>query len=200
MPFVTQLSTDLQNALLKDIVTGIGVEVILDPDGKALDISGYVDRNASLVIQKQKSILPYGSLGAFTVKEVRLRLINKDDYFNHYKKSSPFYYATTRLFAAKPASQGYIDVLRAMAVNWRKTRSSTSSRGRTGSSLPLGILIPPPIRILTASTWVHRVVVRDPLILTPGRWWKRTRRWGKRWLSAPWWMGLRIKLTSSGAM
>ena len=138
MPFVTQLSTDLQNALLKDIVSGIGVEVILDPDGKALDISNYVDRNASLVIQKQKSILPYGSLGAFTVKEVRLRLINKDDYFNHYKKSSPFYYATTRLFAAKPASQGYIDVPKGDGDKYQKNMIINIIQGEDREQFTVG--------------------------------------------------------------
>ncbi len=104
MAHISELTNDLQTALDKAVAGPIQVELILDPDGLNLDLSGYIDQKSSLVISKSKAIRPYGSLGAFTIGEVRVKLINRGNYFNSFDPTSPFYHFATRLYNDKADS------------------------------------------------------------------------------------------------
>jgi len=56
MAHFDDLSSALQTALNKGVPGPFQVEVILDPDGDAIDLSSYIDRSGSLTITKSKAI------------------------------------------------------------------------------------------------------------------------------------------------
>ena len=109
MPWVDELSSALQGALKQTVTGPFKVEAIIDPDGEALDISAYIDRDAPLTVRKSKAVMP-GRAGRFTVGEVRLTLKNKDDYFNPENSASPFYHPVSRLYADALATDTAVDV------------------------------------------------------------------------------------------
>lgn len=112
MSYVDDLSSDLQTALKKPIPARITTEVILDPDGLNIDLSDYLDTEAPLTLRKTKNInLAFGALGRYTLPEVHLEMINRDDAFNINTKGSLFYYATSRLYADKASGDTYVDLI-----------------------------------------------------------------------------------------
>jgi hypothetical protein len=123
---LTELSSTLQTALTKRLIR-FGVRCILDPDGLAIDLSDYLDAEQPIQIRKSVSIMPYGEMGRFTISEVTLRLINRDDYFNPDNSASPFYYASTRIIEAKPLAQ-----------KWVKVRKNEAAKFSVGGNVTLG--------------------------------------------------------------
>ena len=117
MSHALDLSSALQSALLKPVVGPITVKCIVDPDGVNLDLSSYIDLSGQIVISKSKSIRPYGQTGRFTIGEVSIRMVDRDDYFNPENIESPFYHYTTRLYAAKGSADTSLKVLKGAAAN-----------------------------------------------------------------------------------
>jgi len=115
--YLTDLSTDLQDALNKNVVGPFRTEIIIDPDGDAIDISDYLSDRGSLKISKQKSIRPFGSIGQFTISQVNLTLTD-GTYFDPTNKASPFYRANTRLYEAKADGNPYIRITKGDAAKF----------------------------------------------------------------------------------
>lgn len=133
MPHVTELASALQTALQKYTVR-IGVRCIFDADDLNLDLSNYLNIDAPVNIQKSIQILPYGTIGRYQVNEVTLRMINKDDYFNHTNSSSPFYYATARIIAAKGSSDTFVNVLKGDGAKFANVSKVTLGQGGTATT------------------------------------------------------------------
>jgi len=112
MAHVTDLSTDIQNAMLQTTPAICRVEIILDPGGDAIDLSSRLLRSAPLTLSKRKSITPYSNLGKFEISETTITFKNSDDYFNHNTKGSEFYYVASRLYSAKASGDTYVRVLK----------------------------------------------------------------------------------------
>ena len=110
MPHLLDLTSDLQNVLDKNIIGPVRVKMILDPDDQNIDLSDYIDRVGSIIISKKKSIQPYGDVGRYSASEMNVRMIDKNGYINPCAQSSVFYYATSRLYAAKGSSENFIEV------------------------------------------------------------------------------------------
>lgn len=108
----TDLSAELQTALIRPVVPEIKVRCILDPDGINIDLSEYINRDSSINIRKGKQIFPYGDIGRFQIGEVSIDFINRNNYFDSKDKSSPFYYAVSRLYEAHDGTQTFIRVVK----------------------------------------------------------------------------------------
>lgn len=112
MPYLTELSSALQTQLDKTVVGPLTTELILDPDDLNIDLSDYIDSGSSLALSKQIAIQPYGQVGRFTISEVTIRLINKDNFFNVNKIGKQFYYASARLLVDKGSSDTFIRLIK----------------------------------------------------------------------------------------
>lgn len=112
MPHIEDLAADLQTALLKTIVAGIQTECILDPDGLNVNLSEYIDFRSGVNIRRAKSIEPYGEMGQYTVGEIRLRMLNKEDFFNSTIIGKQFYYKFSRLYEDKSAADTYARIIK----------------------------------------------------------------------------------------
>jgi hypothetical protein len=110
MPHVDELHANLQAILKKDIIKAWYTEIILDPSGYNIDLTDYIDTDSNIIINKKKSIYPYGRLGAFSIGEVKIKCVNTGDFFNRNSKGSTFYFASSRLYTSCVWNQSYIDV------------------------------------------------------------------------------------------
>jgi hypothetical protein len=112
MAFVDDLSTELQTALKKAIPDRMSTEIILDPSGLNIDLSDFITGNAALSIRKSKNIqLAFGALGRYTLPETHIEMKNIGDKFNVTQKGKTFYYAVSRLYAAKASGDAYVDLI-----------------------------------------------------------------------------------------
>lgn len=136
MPHVTELASALQTALQKHSVR-IGVRCIFDADDLNIDLSNYLNMDAPVNIQKAISILPYGTIGRYQVGEVTLRMINKDDYFNHTNSSSPFYYASARIISAKGSSDTSVALLKGDGAKFADVSKITLVQGGTATTFTI---------------------------------------------------------------
>lgn len=136
MPHVTELASALQTALQKYSVR-IGVRCIFDADDLNIDLSNYLNMDAPVNIQKAISILPYGTIGRYQVGEVTLRMINKDDYFNHTNSSSPFYYASARIISAKGSSDTSVALLKGDGAKFADVSKITLGQGGTATTFTI---------------------------------------------------------------
>jgi len=115
MPHLYELPSEWQAVLNRDVVPFIKTEIVIDPDGYNIDLTDYIGEDTSIVIQKQKAIFPYGNIGRFTMQEMRIKLLNINDFFNYNNINSPFYYTSTRLRSERPATQNFAEIIKGEA-------------------------------------------------------------------------------------
>jgi len=110
MPHIDDMSAALQTALKGPLPAQSSLELILDPDGVAIDLSDYV--NGRVSIRKGKSISPYSGIGAYQASETQVSLINTSDIFNRNQITQQFYYAASRLLVNKLIGDSFIQVIK----------------------------------------------------------------------------------------
>lgn len=128
MPHVDDLASDLQDALKVNVVAPIYTEIVMDPDGDNIDLSAYLDKEADITVHKSKDLQP-GSFGKFSISEMRIKMNNKDDYFNHNLSVSPFHHTTTRLYEAYNIASHDLSIQKGDGENFAVGEKITISYG-----------------------------------------------------------------------
>lgn len=118
MPHILELSASLQTALLRPAPARCSTELIVDPDGFNIDLSGYLDIERSLVVRRSKQIQSNGSQGRYEVGEVSVPLINRDNYFNRNIFGSPFYYESAFVITDKVETDAFVKIRKGAAASF----------------------------------------------------------------------------------
>lgn len=125
MPHTLDLSASLQTALLRPVPARCSTELVIDPDGFNIDLSGYLDIERSLNVRRSKQIQPNGSQGRYEVGEVSVPLINRDNYFNRNIFGSPFYYESTFIITDKAETDAFVKIRKGAADSFDHASIST---------------------------------------------------------------------------
>lgn len=110
MAHITELSSALQTALNRDkIYNWPEAQLILDPDGDAIDLSSRL-QDSEIVVSKEKKLNPDEELGKISISELTLKFKNDSNYFSPEYIDGPFYHVLTKLYADYTHGGTTIDV------------------------------------------------------------------------------------------